>query len=532
VEFAQDPPALAKLPVCHMTHFGMTFVLFLPESLSVGITLEDSQQIRHKSHRGKSEVKMQLPIIIQGGMGVAISNWHLARAVSLTGQLGVVSGTGLSRVLISRLMDGDPSGDMRRALAAFPAQAVAQKIIDRYYVPGGKAANVPYKSTPVYSLNPPKSLDALTVAANFVEVFLAKEGHSGIVGINLLEKLQMPTMASLYGALLAQVDYVLMGAGIPIQIAGLLDKLSRHEACTYRLDVVGAAADDDFHIAFDPQSLFPGLAEQLGRLKRPHFLPIISSFVLAQALLKRSEGAINGFVIEGPVAGGHNAPPRGPLKLNERGEPIYTEKDTVDLEKMQTLGLPFWLAGGYASPQELRSALAAGAAGVQVGTAFALCNESGMESGLKQRLLEQVLAEEAEVFTSPTASPTGFPFKIAQLEGTLSDHALYEKRGRICDMGFLRTLYKQPDGSLGYRCPAEPVDDYVRKGGALEDTVNRTCLCNNLAATAGFPQYREAYGPELPVVTAGDDLVNCGRFVRAGTRNYSAETVVHDILKV
>ena len=36
-----------------------------------------------------------LPRIIQGGMGVAISDWGLAQAVSRTGQLGVVSGTGI-----------------------------------------------------------------------------------------------------------------------------------------------------------------------------------------------------------------------------------------------------------------------------------------------------------------------------------------------------------------------------------------------------------------------------------------------------
>lgn len=39
------------------------------------------------------------PIIIQGGMGVAVSAWPLARAVAETGQLGVVSGTGIDVVV-------------------------------------------------------------------------------------------------------------------------------------------------------------------------------------------------------------------------------------------------------------------------------------------------------------------------------------------------------------------------------------------------------------------------------------------------
>ena len=61
-----------------------------------------------------------LPKIIQGGMGVGVSNWRLARAVSRLGQLGVVSGTALDQILVRRLQEGDPRGDVRRSLARFP----------------------------------------------------------------------------------------------------------------------------------------------------------------------------------------------------------------------------------------------------------------------------------------------------------------------------------------------------------------------------------------------------------------------------
>lgn len=473
---------------------------------------------------------MNLPKLIQGGMGVAISDWRLARAVSKLGQLGVVSGTGISRVLASRLMDGDLSGNVRRALANFSLPEAVQNIIDRYYTPGGKSPETPYKTPAAYTIKPPKFLDQLTAIANYVEVFLAKEGHSGLVGINLLEKVQMPNLASLYGAMLAGVDVVLMGAGIPTQVAGILDKLSNHEPVSYRLDVHGADKDDDHRIHFDPESIFPGIAKLVGKLKRPKFLPIISSVVLAQALIKRSEGAVDGFVIEGPTAGGHNAPPRGTVNLNEKGEPIYGEKDVVDLEKMKHLGLPFWLAGGYGNPKQVQSALDAGAAGVQVGTAFSLCEESGMRDDLKKRLLRKVMDEEAQVFTSPLTSPTGFPFKVAQLEGTLSDPQAYEARNRICDLGFLRILYKRDDGSIGYRCASEPVDAFVKKGGAVEDTANRSCLCNNLTATAGFPQRRKDGYVEQPIITSGDDLVAAGQFLKEGKSSYSAEDVVRYLL--
>ncbi len=463
-------------------------------------------------------------------MGVAISNWTLARAVSQLGQLGVVSGTGINRVLASRLADGDLGGHMRRALASLPLPEVVKTILERYYVAGGKAPDAPYKTPPAYSVTPPVFLDQLTALANYVEVFLAKENHAGLVGINLLEKVQMPNLASLYGAMLAGVDYVLMGAGIPTQVAGVLDKLARHEPVSYRLDAHGAGPEDDVRMHFDPERIFPGIAGLFGQLKRPKFLPIISSVTLAQALLKRSEGAIDGFVVEGPTAGGHNAPPRGALKLNELGEPIYGEKDVVDPERMKQFGLPFWFAGGFGNPEQLKNILAAGATGVQVGTAFALCDESGMAPELKKSVLRQVFDEAAQVFTSPNASPTGFPFKVVSVPGTMSDPEVYAARNRICDLGFLRVIVKREDGALNYRCPAEPVDDYVRKGGKVEDTAGRACLCNNLVATAGYGQHRKDGAVEHPLVTSGDDLAAVGQLVPAGKTSYGAADVLRFLL--
>jgi nitronate monooxygenase len=253
--------------------------------------------------------------------------------------------------------------------------------------------------------------------------------------------------------------------------------------------------------------------------------------VLAQALLKRSEGEINGFVIEGPLAGGHNAPPRGEMLLDELGEPVYTDRDNVDLAKMKQLGLPFWLAGGYGNPSQLQEALHQGAAGIQVGTAFAFCDESGMSPEIRQKVLNKLIKGDIQVFTSPTASPTGFPFKVALVEDTITDNAVYEARERLCDLSFLRVPYKRPDGKLGYRCPAEPVKDYVRKGGEAEQATGRVCLCNNLAATAGFPQHRKTGYIEKPVVTTGNDLVNLWLFLRDGQTHYTVQDVMQRLLQ-
>ena len=190
-------------------------------------------------------------------------------------------------------------------------------------------------------------------------MFLAKEGHDGVVGINYLEKIQLPTLPSLYGAMLADVDVVLMGAGIPIEIPGVLDRLARHEPVSIRLDVL-EAGDRTFELHFDPASI--GLGQPPMRpvprgppdLRRPAFLPIVSAATLAKALLRKSPGGIQGFVVEGPIAGGHNAPPRGQLQLNDRGEPVYGERDVVDLAQMRAFGVPFWLAGAYGSRRDSR----------------------------------------------------------------------------------------------------------------------------------------------------------------------------------
>ena len=466
------------------------------------------------------------PLIIQGGMGAGISDWRLARAVSSQGQLGVVSGTALDAILTRRLQMGDPGGHMRRALDQFPFRPMADRIWRTYFVAGGKSAAQPFKPLPLQDVTDPPELVELRIVANFVEVLLAREGHANPVGINYLEKIQIPHLASLYGAMLAGVHYVLMGAGIPFRVPGVLDRLAGHEAASYPLSLAGHADDATAVVSFDPRM---HLLASLPPLRRPAFLAIVSSHVLAAALLKRANGSIDGFVVEGPTAGGHNAPPRGKMQLNAIGEPVYGERDAPDLSRIRGLGLPFWLAGGYAQPHRLAEARAAGAAGVQVGTAFAFCEESGLRPDYKETLLAQVRAGTVRVTTDPLASPTSFPFKVAPLAATVSEAAVYEKRTRVCDLGYLREAYRTDSGTVGFRCPAEPVAAYVAKGGALADTVGRRCVCNALVANIGLGQTR-GRGVEPGLVTAGDDLAGLGRYLPEHGTRYTAADVIARIL--
>lgn len=458
-------------------------------------------------------------------MGVAVSNWRLAQAVGRAGQLGVVSGTALDQVFVRRLQDGDPGGHMRGGMKGFPFPGMARRVWKAYYIAGGKAERTPYVRLPMPDKDGPRSFRELCMVANFVEVRLAQAGHTQPVGINYLEKIQLAHLPSLYGAMLAGVGYVLMGAGIPERVPAVLDGFVNHEAASYPLQVTGAQPGDDTLMHFDPAAYAEG---PQAALARPRFLAIVSSHVLAASLARRTK--VDGFVVEGHTAGGHNAPPRGKLRLDEQGEPVYGERDQADLGEMRALGAPFWLAGGYGTPERLRQAWAAGAAGVQVGTPFAFCAESGVRADYKQAVLAAVADGSARVQTDAAASPTKFPFKVVPVAGTIAMAEVYQARPRICDLGYLREAYRTAEGGIGFRCAAEPVSTYVSKGGREEDTAGKKCLCNALLATVGHAQARNSHLVEPGLITSGDGLATVRRYLPAAGVEYSAADVVRALL--
>jgi len=445
-----------------------------------------------------------LPTIIQGGMGVAVSGWELARAVCQTGELGVVSGTALDVVCARRLMSGDPGGHMRRALAAFPIPAMALRVMKQYYIHGGKADDEAFRAVPRFTVTPPSALQELTVVGAFCEVWLAKQAHSGPVGINFLRKIEIPLPFGLLGAMLAGVDYVLIGAGNPAEIPAMIRTLARGEDLDFGIRAQGLRSEDaPVTVRCSPSEL---LGEAGRDLPVPRFLAIIASVDLAAGLAGDPSTRPFGFIVEGPSAGGHNAPPRGPRRVDDLGQPVYDERDSIDLAALATVGLPFWLAGAYGTPEGLAQARAFGAQGVQVGTAFAYSQESGLADSLKRQVLADVLAGTLDVRSDWRASPTGFPFRVIQLEGTVSEPEIAAGRKAVCDLGALRTPYKKANGDIDYRCPAEPLAVYTRKGGRAENAEGRRCLCNALLAAADFPQQRPDGSTEPPIVTSGDDF--------------------------
>jgi NAD(P)H-dependent flavin oxidoreductase YrpB (nitropropane dioxygenase family) len=145
-----------------------------------------------------------------------------------------------------------------------------------------------------------------------------------------------------------------------------------------------------------------------------------------------------------------------------------------------------------------------------------------MEERLKLSVLQHAARGEVDVVTDRRASPTGYPFKLVRWS---ADPAAEVKRERVCDIAGLRVAYRKADGAIGYRCPAEPVEAYRSKGGRIEETEGRMCLCNGLMATAGVAQVRPDGTVEPPIVTSGDDLKTISRFL-AGRSRYSASDVI------
>ena len=160
----------------------------------------------------------------------------------------------------------------------------------------------------------------------------------------------------MYGAMLADVDGVIVGAGNPDGLPAICSRLAEHAAVTCDLSVLYREAGESFHITFDPRQVAQGRLA-VNPLRRPAFLAIVSLENLVQALAQSQTEAPDGFIIEHHTAGGHNAGPQGPLKKDDRGQPIYGPEDEPDLQAIRQVGLPFWLAGGYGSREKLQQAL-------------------------------------------------------------------------------------------------------------------------------------------------------------------------------
>lgn len=504
--------------------------------------------------------------LIQGGMGVYVSNWRLARAVAqqrIGITAGTVSGTALDVVYVRLLQLGDPGGHARRALSAFDEKfetSIGRRICDHYFIEGGKAPDARFRSAPMQIVHAhdgsphfPLPADSSTttlfklddeiiellIATGFAEVWLAKEGHQGKIFINFLNKIELPLVYVLYGAMLAGVDGVVVGAGNPEGLPALCQALTNHQEVTHKISLLYRETGEEAFIAFDPKQIAGGqFAAQ--PLAKPAFLAIVSLEELVKALAESPSLPPDGFIIEHHTAGGHNANPAGPMVKDALGQPIYGTRDEADLAAIRAVGLPFWLAGGYSSRAKLQSALAIGANGIQAGTVFAMAEESGMKPEYRSAILNSIRngAKDEDLVHTSTFSPTGFSFKVVQIQETLAEEDIYANRKRICDIGLLQQRgFNKPDEAgqrtIFQRCPAGPIEAYVKNRGLAHNTDDRRCLCNGLLSCVGLGQVKEIRGEiveEPAIVTLGNNLESVRRLSRQGQTRYHVQDVVNDIL--
>jgi NAD(P)H-dependent flavin oxidoreductase YrpB (nitropropane dioxygenase family) len=437
---------------------------------------------------------------------------------------------------------------------------IGRKICARYFIEGGKEPAARFKNAPMQIVQPQNgrhviplpihnaepvalALDEeiieLLIATAFAEVWLAKEGHVGRIFINFLNKIELPLIYAMYGAMLAGVDGVIVGAGNPDGLPAIRSQLANHAAVTNDLSVLYREGGEIFTVPFNPGQVAGGKLTRVP-LRPPAFLAIVSLESLVQALTQSQSEAPDGFIIEHHTAGGHNAGPMGPLRTDEKGQPVYSVEDEADLAAIDAVGKPFWLAGGYGSRARLEAARAAGAVGVQAGSVFALAQESGLQATYRSAILDALKRETDDVALVQTTlvSPTGFPFKVVQLQGTLADDEVFAARPRVCDIGLLqqRGLSKpDADGTrrLFQRCPAAPVAGFVSRRGLARNTEDRRCLCNGLLACVGLGQVSLQQGElveEPAIVTLGNHLDGIRRLSRQGQTPYWARDVVVDIL--
>lgn len=486
------------------------------------------------------------PELILGGMGVGITNYKFVNEFLKAGErldkpvLGIVSGTALPVLMLDRLFRKEP--DTIRALNAFPIPEIAKEILDEYLPEADKIASrrkLPPKPEVLVTGTDQikRKMIKLVIVSAFVEVYLAKEGHSSPVGINLLEKIQLMHLPTILGAMLAGVNAVFVGAGIPNQIPEVLENFAKGQPASYKLYV---ESNDKYTMTLDPMPYIPqGL-----KMNLPLFFAIVSHHALAERLAKTVK--VDGFYVENWRAGGHNAPSRG-KEVYKNGEPKYGKRDIADIDRILKLGKLVYVAGG--ALEKLKEVKKLGINGIAFGTAGALCIGSGLREDLAKEIRKRIAAGTFKVKTDIIASPSGFPFKVGKLSGTLSHKKVYKERdkNRICNLGYLEKASKKEgvtdkpidvfvaEGGnvkdiIVFRCPAEPVDVYVRKGGKKEDTVGKVCLCNGLCSTAGHTLKTSKGTEEPPIVTLGKDLRSVRKLIKASNKDdgsYFVEDVIN-----
>lgn len=444
--------------------------------------------------------------IVQGGLDAMVATWPLARAVARTGQLGVVSGTLLPVITARRLQLGDPGGHLRRAFEHFPFPGVARRVWEQFFIVGGKPTATPFDPVGQPSFAQGPALTELMVVAGFAEVYLAAEGRAGMVGLHHHGQAPLPLLPSLYGAMLAGVDALLISGGDPVEIVEAVRRLSRGHPAAFMMRSFDPGVDLRPTCGFDPASM---VEDRCPVLEAPPVLFTVRTVEEGVDLRRRVGDGLGG--------------------LLHLPEPGTAPPSPAEIQRLGRLGCPLWVGGLPPTPDSLSLALSLGAAGLVVSTPFYYCAESELDAATKRRVLGGGQAP-SRLDVKFLASPTGFSVPVVQLDGTAADPAVFAARRRFCDVGFLRQVYRTGGGGLGYRCPGETISAHIAKDGARERAMHQRCLCNGMLAALGMGQVRLPHSTETPLVPAGEELGALTAFAGRASRQYAAADVVATLL--
>ncbi|OFZ90943.1 MAG: 2-nitropropane dioxygenase [Betaproteobacteria bacterium RBG_16_66_20] len=246
-----------------------------------------------------------------------------------------------------------------------------------------------------------QAIEAANLTALDREIRAARDiaAGSGMIAVNVMRAV------SQYAGYVRQscasgADAIVVGAGLPFDLPEL-------------------AAD------------YPGVA----------LIPILSEARAIGLVLRKwmRKGRLpDAIVIEHPrYAGGH----LGAAKIDEVGDPRFDFGQVLPaaarlFEELRIAPIPLIVAGGINSPERVREALALGAAGVQVGTPYAVTAEGDAHPNFK-RVLAEARPEDIVTFMSVAGLPAR-AVRTPWLARYLDMEALLQSRAKLrhCTLAF------------------------------------------------------------------------------------------------
>lgn len=160
-----------------------------------------------------------------------------------------------------------------------------------------------------------------------------------------------------------------------------------------------------------------GLPEKglLERIKSWSTIILSSATTLEEACWLKAQG-VDALIAQGIEAGGH----RGMFKSTDLSTQLPTEKLVKAI--VETLDIPVIAAGGIANKQDIQNAVRWGAAGVQMGTSFLLCDETTISPAYRSALLDKSADTGlTNIFSGRPAR--GIENRLMKELGFMSDHA-------------------------------------------------------------------------------------------------------------